>query len=132
MKSFFENYFLKISRFEPVKGFQARVVQSRINDMAWAIIEWEEGQDRDVLAIFEDNVDLHAPRSYLMQFGEGTGWRKGKRWCQSRLTWQVRDFTELKNMLVFAQHTLGLLQLSDMDIFTLYRKDTNSECSDEQ
>ena len=47
------------------------------------------------------------------------------------LTWQIGEVDDLKELLVVAQHMLGMLHWSDKDILNLYFQDSPMDCSDE-
>jgi len=114
-----------------VTGFRAVVTLLLGEIRGWPVIEWREGYDTEVLAIFK--IEPQTARCCcLMHYGEGIGWYDRKRWRRSLLTWQIGEVDDLKELLVVAQHILGMLHWSDTDILNLYFQDSPTDCSDEE
>lgn len=126
---YIERYFRSIPR--PITGFRAGVVRLFNDEKVWPVVEWREGRDIDVLAIFKV-MGPDIPCGCLMHYGNGIEWGVRKRWRESSLVWQVAAIVDLCDLFMVAQHTLGILHWSNEDITNLYLKDCPENCSNEQ
>lgn len=127
-------YVIKYFQLTPnrrITGFRAVFTLLTGEIRGWPVIEWREGYDTEVLAIFKIEVQT-ARGCCLMHYGDGIGWHDRKRWRRSVLTWQIGEVDDLKELLVVAQHMLGMLHWSDTDILNLYFQDSPTDCSDEE
>ena len=95
------------------------------------MVEWLEGYDREVLAFFK-TLDGDVPCSWLMHHGVGLRRSGPRRWDRSSLAWAVTDIGHLKELFEAVQHTLGLLQWSQMDLMKLLNPENCSSCSWEE
>lgn len=114
-----------------ITGFRAGIVRLLNDDKIWPVVEWREGLDTDVLAIFKV-MGSDAPCGCLMHYGDGIVWQDRKRWRRSFITWQVAEMGDLGDLFAVVQHILGMLHWSNEDIVNLYFKDSPIDCSDEQ
>lgn len=126
---YLERYFRSTPR--PITGFRAGVVKLFNDEKVWPIVEWREGRDIDVLAIFKV-MGSDAPCGCLMHYGNGIEWGVRKRWRESSLVWQVTAIVDLCDLFMVVQHILGILHWSNEDIANLYLKDCPENCSNEQ
>jgi hypothetical protein len=126
---YLERYFR--STPSPITGFRAGVVKLFNDEKVWPIVEWREGHDTDVLAIFKF-MGPGTPCGCLMHYGNGIEWGVRKRWRESSLMWQVAAIVDLCDLFMVAQHILGILHWSNEDIANLYLKDCPENCSNEQ
>ena len=127
-------YVIKYFQLTPnrrITGFRAVFTLLTGEIRGWPVIERREGYDTEVLAIFKVEVQT-ARGCCLMHYGDGIGWHDRKRWRRSVLTWQIGEVDDLKELLVVAQHMLGMLHWSDTDILNLYFQDSPTDCSDEE
>jgi hypothetical protein len=123
--------YFELTPHRRVTGFRAVVTLLLGEIRGWPVIEWREGYDTEVLAIFK--IEPQTARCCcLMHYGEGIGWHDRKRWRRSLLTWQIGEVDDLKELLVVVQHILGMLHWSDTDILNLYFQDSPTDCSDEE
>jgi hypothetical protein len=96
----------------------------------WPVVEWIEGADTDVTAIFK--TDHRALCSYILHFGVGSRWEaEGRHWELSSLTWVVPEVDHLRELFTAAQRILGLVSLSDTDVANLYSGYTATQFNDE-
>lgn len=126
---YIDRYFRSTSR--PITGFRAGVVKLFNDEKVWPIVEWREGPDTDVMAIFKV-MGPDTPCGCLMHYGNGIEWGVRKRWRESLLEWQVAAIADLCDLFMVAQHILGILHWSNEDIVNLYLKDCPENCSNEQ
>ena len=126
---YLESYFkLRLCR---VTGFRAGGVRLLNDENVWPVVEWREGTETDVLAIFKV-MGQSAPCMCLTHYGEGIVWQDRKRWRESQLTWQIAGIEDLCDLLVIAQHILGMLHWSEHDSANLHLKGYSDNCSAQQ
>lgn len=120
------------STLAPITGLKVTVVYQFGNEgTSWPVVEWREGDETDVVAIFKVE-DATTPCSYLMHRGVGC-WKTGsRRWSQSFLAWFVSSISHLKELFQAAQHIFGILQWSNTDLLTLYCEQSPRAGSDEE
>lgn len=121
------------SRKASVTGVRATVIYSLKNDdCAWSVVEWTEGDDGEGMAIFQFD-EKSAVYSFLMHCGEGIIDNEDcvRRWERCSVTWRIGDISDLKRLFGAAQHILGILEWSVVDILKLYCESNPGECSDQ-
>lgn len=121
------------SRKVTVTGVRATVIYSLKNDdCAWTVTEWTEGDDRKGMAIFQFD-EKSALYSSLMHCGEGVVDNEDRvmRWERCSVTWRIGNISDLKRLFGAAQHILGMLEWSVVDILKLYCESNPAECSDQ-
>jgi hypothetical protein len=98
-----------------ITGLRASAVNTHKQSRVWPVVEWREGQDAEVLAVFRiDSQD--SPCSYIIHTGVGIGWEgEGRRWRRSSLMWAVYEASQLKELFLAAQNLLGIPQWCDTD-----------------
>jgi hypothetical protein len=115
-----------------ITGLKATVVyQLGDGGASWPVVEWREGDETDVVAIFKVE-DATTPCGYLMHRGVGCWRTDGRRWRQSFLAWLVSNIAHLKELFQAAQHIFGILQWSNADLLTLYCEKSPRIGSDEE
>lgn len=120
------------STLAPITGLKVTVVyQFGDEGTSWPVVEWRQGDETDVVAIFKVE-DATTPCSYLMHRGVGCWRTDGRRWRQSFLDWFVSSISHLKELFQAAQHIFGILQWSNADLLTLYCEKSPRVGSDEE
>lgn len=117
-----------------VTAFRASIVYSFTNEScSWPVIEWREGADTEVMAIFLLD-DEGAVCSWLMHRGCGAteATEDGTRWKSTSVSWCVGEIRHLKSLFEAAQHLLGILQWTPEDILNFYCKTDLGSGSEEQ
>ena len=116
-----------------VTAFRASVVYSFTNERcSFPVIEWREGMDTEVMAIFLLD-DQGTVCSWLMHYGYGTNTSgDGGRWRSTSISWCVGEIMHLKSLFEAAQHLLGILQWKPEDILNFYCKRDLGSGSEEQ
>jgi hypothetical protein len=117
---------LEYCRFNCVKvtGFRASFVDSLVdNGCFWPVVEWGEGDEVEVIALFY--VDVYTvPEAcgWLMHRGEGItdGKANGRRWRSTSTSWKVSEMSQLKSMFQGALHLLCILEWPVLDMLVLY------------
>lgn len=128
-----ENYIQ--SRNVHIDKFRASVVYPFVdNDVSWPILEWTEGRDTEVLAIFEiDFYSEAAECSWLMHHGFESDLKlEDQPWKQTNVTWSVTNMSHLKTLFRVAQHILGILEWPAEDAHQLYCQEDRRDWSDEE
>jgi hypothetical protein len=117
-----------------IRGFRASVVYSFANDpSSWPLLEWTEGQDTHVLAIFEMNhaSDL-TDCNWLVHYRHQNHGPSGDQGSRAQLSWRVTHLNHLQTMFEVAQHLHGILGWSTLDAHRLYCERNYENCSDEE
>ena len=115
-------------------GLRSTIVHPFVQeDCFWVVLEWREGKDADVLAIFhisDNNPDLC---NVLMHYGFGgeSNENTPRSWIKTAISWTVTGLGYLKTLFGAAQHILGILELPVADALTLYPENPPSDNSDE-
>jgi len=107
-----------------VTGFRASFVDSLVNNECfWPVVEWREGDDVEVIALFYVDVDT-VPETcgWLMHRGEGItdGKVDGRRWRSTSTSWRVSEMSHLKSTFQGALHLLCILEWPVFDMLVLY------------
>jgi hypothetical protein len=117
-------------------GLRSTIVHSFArDDCFWVVLEWREGKNTNVLAIFhiddENDPDLF---NVLMHYGFGdeTNENTTRSWIRTAISWTVTGVGYLKTLFAAAQHILNILELSVADALTLYSETPSSDNSDER
>jgi len=97
----------------------------------WPVVEWREGDNTDVVAIFKVEDDV-SPCSYLMHCGVGSWQEDGRHWMESSLVSLVSNFEQLKELFQAGQHIFGILQWSNVDLLALYCEQAPRDGSEEE
>ncbi len=121
------------SRNAPVTGLRADIFYPfKIDDCPWCVVEWTEGDNAEVMTIFQIDEKLGIC-SFLMHRGEGIIIQEtaGLRWANCSMTWRIAGVGDLKRLFGAAQHILGMLNWSIGDIVKLYCESNPEEGSDE-
>jgi hypothetical protein len=101
-------------------AFRASVVYSFLNDdESWSILEWEETDGTQVMAIFYNDVYEPMNWSWVIHHGAGSP-PGGGHWTRAHISWDVANITMLKKLFEGTQHALGLLQMPREDALKLY------------
>ena len=105
------------------------------NDCLWAVLEWREDNQTDVIGIFQVEVgeDADPGINGLVHYGyRGRNDRSSRRsWINTSIVWTVTSFGHLKWLFGAARHILGILELSVNDSFTLCCETEERMCSEE-
>jgi len=115
-------------------AFRASIVYSLGNEScSWPVIEWREGTNTEVMAIFLLD-DEGTVCSWLMHRGSGANepTDDGARWKSTCISWCVGDIKHLRSLFEAAQHLLGILQWKPEDILNFYCKRDLGAGSEEQ
>jgi hypothetical protein len=121
-----------------VTGFRANIIYSiGEEEFAWPVVEWKEGVDTEVIAIFY--IDEESPSgvcSWLMHYGHGVvedySTNRTKRWKSATISWSVTDMDHLKSLFGAAQNLFGVLGWSTNDMIQLYGKRNLENCSEDE
>jgi hypothetical protein len=103
---------------------------------SWPVVEWKEGDDIEVLAIFHVDEDVEEPESCSWVTHTGVGPceddKTERRWKKSSVAWNVGHLGHLKTLFGAAQHILSFLEWSVADAFVLYCQSDPKDCSAEE
>jgi hypothetical protein len=96
------------SRGAQITGLRACLVHlDRESYSVFPVVQWKEGFETDVMALF--SVAEDGCCNSLMHYGEGNTWQQdGTRWHRATLHWSVFDFTQLKRLFAAAKQLLGM------------------------
>ena len=105
-----------------VTAFRVSILFAFVNDdRSWPVIEWKEGNDKELLALFHFD-DAH-PRSevgsWLVHYGAGISTDED-RWSVTSIAWGVTDMSHLKKLFGAARHFLGILEWDPQVALNLY------------
>ena len=106
-----------------IRAFRASVVFPFVEEVDfWPVLEWIEGEDTEVLAIFQVNFDVEpSVCSWVMHYGTGRPRHiDGAGWATTSIVWNVAEMGDLKSLFHAAQHLLGVLGWSSADAHKLY------------
>jgi hypothetical protein len=109
-----------------ITGLRASSVKLPNNEESWPVVEWREGLETDVLAVYKV-IAQGGPCGYLLHYGTGSGWLDRKRWRRSFLSWQVANINDLRDLFVVVQHVLGMLHWSAGGVPSLFLDDVPLE-----
>ena len=118
-------------------ALRATAVHPLVNDTSsWQVVEWKEGDDTEVIAVFHVDEDVKEPESCSWVSHTGVGIceddKSGKRWRKSSISWSVGHLGHLKILFGAAQHVLGVLEWSVADAVVLYCQTDPKECSNKE
>jgi hypothetical protein len=123
-----------------IKSLKASVVYPFTGDNPCPLLQWREGNDMDVMALYlvEPNnrvgtdPELHGG-SWIMHFGRGISSDiHGHHWENSFVAWRVTEMSYLKTLFQTAQHIFGILKWPKEDAYRLYCEQGAEECSTEE
>ena len=118
-----------------IHQFRASVVYPFADDdFSWPVLEWTEGEDTEVLAIYEIDLKSEGERcSWLMHYGFGRSIQsEGQPWKKAMISWNATNMGDLKTLFRVSQHLLGILEWPNTDIFQLYCQEGDGNCSNEE
>ena len=116
-------------RFGPlgaqVTGFRVSILFAfRNDDRSWPVVEWKEGNDTELVALFhfDDNSQSPGVCSWLVHYATGISSDPSDeaRWSKTSIAWGVTDMSHLKTLFGAAQHFLGILEWSPEVALNLY------------
>ena len=105
-----------------IRGFRASAVYPLANSgPSWPLLEWTEGEDTEVMAIFELNgvTDL-AECNWLVSCRYNSHGPSGGQGRSGSVNWRVTQLRHLKMLFEVAQHLSGILAWSPEDTHRLY------------
>ena len=96
------------NRPSPISGLRAGIVHlNRANYTDFPLVQWQEGLETEVMALFVVAEDGCC--NSLLHYGEGITWQQdGKRWRREWLEWNVFDLTQLKSLFAAVKKLLGM------------------------
>jgi hypothetical protein len=137
---FLHTYFT--SRFIRITGLRTGIIPTNglinINDdgeWTFLIVEWREGSDTDVAAIFKTGTTEFSCNA-LFHYGICPWQPHGSHWKRSSYTWYVSDVIQLRALFVVAQHALRLFPAADRHSPNLmqrfFQNEDSPSCSPEE
>jgi hypothetical protein len=108
-----------------VTAFRVSILFAFLNDdRSWPVVEWKEGNDIEVLALFHFDDKSRNPgvSSWLVHHGDGilSDPTDDARWTKTAMAWGVTDMSHLKILFGAAQHFLGILEWPPEVALNLY------------
>ena len=117
-----------------IRGFRASVVYPLANTpWSWPVLEWTEGEDTDVLAIFEMNQASDvAECNWLVHYRHQNHGPSGDQGRNGQVSWRVTNLNHLQMLFEVAEHLRGILEWSTIDAHRLYCERNYQGCSEEE